>query len=59
MQVEDRGYPVAKKQESLCGKHVRDEQMKNQLLKQQVIFDRQGRDLQVSSCLGLHLYLVV
>ncbi|KAJ8426281.1 hypothetical protein Cgig2_001030 [Carnegiea gigantea] len=44
--VEDRGYSVAKKQESICGNHVRDEQMKSQLLKQQVIFDRQGRDLQ-------------
>uniref|UniRef100_A0A803M9D2 Uncharacterized protein n=1 Tax=Chenopodium quinoa TaxID=63459 RepID=A0A803M9D2_CHEQI len=42
----DRSYSLTKKQESLCGNQINDEQMRSQMVKQKEIFDRQGRDVQ-------------
>jgi len=47
LQGEHRNYTSANKQESFTSNHANDEQLKSQILKQQVIFDRQGKDLQV------------
>ncbi|KNA04939.1 hypothetical protein SOVF_195000, partial [Spinacia oleracea] len=44
--VGDRSHALTKKQESTNGNHVSAEQLRSQMMKQQEIFDRQGRDVQ-------------
>ncbi|XP_056685944.1 kinesin-like protein KIN-14I [Spinacia oleracea] len=55
LKVGDRSFALTKKQESTNGNHVSAEQLRSQMMKQQEIFDRQGRDVQVSS-LCTHKY---
>lgn len=44
--VGDRSYALTKKQENLHSNNINAEQLRSQIMKQQEIFDRQGRDVQ-------------
>ena len=54
LKVGDRSFALTKKQESTNGNHVSAEQLRSQMMKQQEIFDRQGRDVQVSSLCNIY-----